>query len=382
LVKVFIYTPPKLGGFERRFLRIFSYIDKKYPDIKIEIVCIGKNSEANFIKHKDNLNINISRVVFVNNKINFLFYLLQNDAKVFIYSCDGFFMELFLGLWSKIKKISNICVIATCKVFELDKKSKYLQHNNKNSTKGSLLFDIKRKLSNNLFFLSLKLACFIDTLYPRSSFFLKNIFHSKKITVTPGSFTDLEKFRPCLTKKKKIVFLSARLDFIKNPYLMLNAAELISEKLRENSYLIYMCGEGPEKDNIIRLAVQKNIEDIVVFPGYIQPELILPDAEVFCSIQLIENYPSQALLEAISCGCYIIATNVGDTKKILDESFSKIIPNEPEALADAILDYMSFDFEIKKNIIKLSRDFAERNFRIEPIAEYYVDLIKKVSPKM
>ena len=54
------------------------------------------------------------------------------------------------------------------------------------------------------------------------------------------------------------------------------------------------------------------------------------------SLQEVDNYPSQVVLEAMASECALIATDVGETRKFLDESCAILVPPEPEEIALAI----------------------------------------------
>ena len=71
---------------------------------------------------------------------------------------------------------------------------------------------------------------------------------------------------------------------------------------------------------------ERGVSDVVEMPGYVKPHEILPRANVLCATNLINNYPSQTIAEAAACGCFLIATEVGETYRILDDSYSVGIP--------------------------------------------------------
>ncbi len=64
---------------------------------------------------------------------------------------------------------------------------------------------------------------------------------------------------------------------------------------------------------------------------------MLGEARVFVSLQRTDNYPSQALLEAMACGAAAVATDVGLTWKLVDETVGARVKAEPAAVAEAVL---------------------------------------------
>jgi len=98
----------------------------------------------------------------------------------------------------------------------------------------------------------------------------------------------------------------------------------------------------------------------------------LAKSKIFLSIQQYENYPSQSLLEAMASGCAIIATDVGLTRNILDESCCIFIKYDANDLCQAInylLDNPNLIKELGDNAKKKSMN--EHNVSI--YANYFIN---------
>ncbi len=61
---------------------------------------------------------------------------------------------------------------------------------------------------------------------------------------------------------------------------------------------------------------------------------------MFVSLQRTDNYPSQALLEAMACECAVVATDVGQTSKLVDDRVGTRVSPDPSAVADAVCRFM------------------------------------------
>jgi glycosyltransferase involved in cell wall biosynthesis len=364
VVAVFVRLKERLGGLERRLLRILSYIEQKYPDFAFRLVCYGCESvEKNFIKYQEELNVAFKDVIFIKNPQEMIKYVFfEDNSRLFVHGVCA--RDIFIDILAKMKGVKILGLLVSYEIYNLEKFW---------STIG-----LSNKIRIIFLWLALSIVDFIDTIYPKSLGLLKKIFSGKTITLTPRTFTDLSKFEPTL-KRRKIVFLAARMDKPKNPMLMVSAVGIVASQLRKENYVVYMCGCGPDLDDMIAFCRKNRIDDILVFPGYVDPSVVLPDAEVFCSLQALENYPSQALVEAIACGCYIIATDVGDTRVIVDDSFGKLISANQQDLAEALLEYVFMDPKSKERIVKNARSFAERNFSIDGVADHYLELMKNYS---
>jgi GalNAc-alpha-(1->4)-GalNAc-alpha-(1->3)-diNAcBac-PP-undecaprenol alpha-1,4-N-acetyl-D-galactosaminyltransferase len=80
-----------------------------------------------------------------------------------------------------------------------------------------------------------------------------------------------------------------------------------------------------------------NLSDFIFFRTG-DTSKILKKSKIFVSLQQHENYPSQSLIEAIATKNIIIATDVGDTRKIVKEKYSKLISIDTYSLVEALLD--------------------------------------------
>jgi glycosyltransferase involved in cell wall biosynthesis len=63
-------------------------------------------------------------------------------------------------------------------------------------------------------------------------------------------------------------------------------------------------------------------------------------SSIFVSCQVYENLGSSSLLEAMASGDAIVATDVGQTSQIVDETVGARVPAEPSAIAAATVDLL------------------------------------------
>lgn len=93
-------------------------------------------------------------------------------------------------------------------------------------------------------------------------------------------------------------------------------------------------------------------------------------------MQKHNNYPSQALIEGIFCGCLPVLTDCGNSKDIAPSSFSELVKEDftPEEIAEAcsrILSLSKTEFEEKS---KKAIHHLKINFSTIRMANYYLSL--------
>ncbi|EKQ51108.1 MULTISPECIES: glycosyltransferase [unclassified Clostridium] len=349
VVMIHILAIKAIGGSERRFLRAISYIcennmindmeiyvvlqgNKNYADILIDKFCSFK--EIKFIYTKDNYDT-LKKVKKYKPKIFHMTEFLEKEYKMFI-------------LMKKLVKNFLISITDTNKLY-------YNEY-----------------LNRPIFKKMLKLVEGIDCLYPSKVPILKEICCNQNyITPTINSFIDLLKFKPSKDKRNTIIF-AARMQNFKNPMLALEAINLAKNLIRKYHYKCLFLGEGPEIEKLSVLINRYKLDDLIELKGYVDTTEYFQESRIFLSLQQVENYPSQSLMEAIACGNYIIASNVGDTEVILADSFSSLVELNEEFLAEEIAKTIIKlnDKEFSENVVNSAYNFAQNNFKIESFCQY------------
>lgn len=194
-----------------------------------------------------------------------------------------------------------------------------------------------------------------------------------KVNISPNSFIDYSEFKPGLLKKPKIVF-TGRIEKIKNPLLAIDVA--IELKRKNVDFELYIVGKGSLDKEISLIIEEKNLSDQVKVKYTTKVNEILSDALIFLSLQKDNNYPSQALLEAMAAGCIPIATNVGETYKIVNDEFGFLVEESPSEIAEIIIQIFE---NVNKYLVfgQKARDFALSQFGVDKYLEYYLNLLNK-----
>lgn len=158
--------------------------------------------------------------------------------------------------------------------------------------------------------------------------------NESKILTAPCSFTDTSRCHPGGRRERWIVFVGRFIEE-KAPLLLARAIPRVLARYPDVHF--YFLGRGYLERELRALVDELAICEHVTIRFEPRPMKILSRSTIFVSLQVTENYPSQSLLEAMACGNAIVATDVGETWRLVDKQNGIRIPPTEEALADAIL---------------------------------------------
>ena len=177
------------------------------------------------------------------------------------------------------------------------------------------------------------------------------------LKVAPCSFTDYSK--TSVSSRKDIdVLMMARFVTGKGYDLV----EKIKDDMSDLEF--HVCGFGP---------LQVDMDTYNVYNST-DPFNVMSRSKIFLSIQASNNYPSQSALEAMASQCAIIATDVGETRKFLDEHCAILIPNDAGSLRNAIQALMQ-DPERLEALGRNARARVLNEHTVERYASYFMDEI-------
>jgi len=142
---------------------------------------------------------------------------------------------------------------------------------------------------------------------------------------------------------------------------------------------LIVLGEGPEKNNLIQLTKDLNMEDKVIFTGY-QSDIRswLNVIDLFLLISKMEDFPV-SLLEAMACAKPVIATNVGGIPEIVQDKKTGFLinPEDPENLSKKIIWMIQHEEEMKKMGLK-GREYIENHFSNKIILPQIINLYQNL----
>ncbi len=211
----------------------------------------------------------------------------------------------------------------------------------------------------------------------------------KKVVVLHNG-VDLVKFKPIAGKraemrkklgipKDAVVALTVRRLVYKNGVdTLIESANLAVKK---NPRIVFLAvGKGPDL-NAVKLRIEQlGIAGNFRLTGFVSDE-DLPFYYNAADFFVLPSKSGEGLplvaLEAMACGLPVVATNVGGISEVLMKDFGKLVlPNQPELLAEAILEFGGVDFSSRRGEL---RALVEERFswdaNVERLAQIYEELI-------
>ncbi|MDR0471449.1 MAG: glycosyltransferase family 4 protein [Nitrososphaerota archaeon] len=201
---------------------------------------------------------------------------------------------------------------------------------------------------------------------------------------------DLVRFRPQPEQKTA---LRQKLGFPKDAVIVLTVRRLVykngidtlldcaSIAIRANPKIVFVvAGKGPDLENVRQQAKQRGIASNFRLAGFVSDG----DLAGYYNATDLFVLPSKSgeglplvALEAMACGLPVIATNVGGIGEVPVAEFGKLVPpNQPEQLAEAVLEFAQTDFGSQR--FELRARVEERfswETNVKQLLEIYEELI-------
>ncbi len=203
-------------------------------------------------------------------------------------------------------------------------------------------------------------------------------FPSLSAEIIPNG-VDIDFFKPLPREPHTecSIVTSARLIPRKGIDLLIKACHGLYE--RNIPFHCHIIGDGPEKENLMQLARELEIEKQVTFHGRLERESIprfLPECDVFVLPSYAEGM-SNAALEAMACGLPLVLTDTGGTKELIEDN-GVIIPTGDQTALEETLSQLLTQPQRLQEMGEQSRARAH-NFSWEAVAQQYHDLYYRIA---
>ncbi|GIW89252.1 MAG: hypothetical protein KatS3mg108_3576 [Isosphaeraceae bacterium] len=142
---------------------------------------------------------------------------------------------------------------------------------------------------------------------------------------------------------------------------------------------LWLYGEGPERPALERLIEELGLGSWVRLGGGTeQVEARLREADLFI-LPSREEGMSVALLEAMALGVPVVATSIaGNRRLVVDYKHGRLVPpDDPEALAGAILDQWS-DLDRAIHMGRAARSLVSQKYSIAAVARAHLELFERL----
>jgi glycosyltransferase involved in cell wall biosynthesis len=166
-----------------------------------------------------------------------------------------------------------------------------------------------------------------------------------------------------------------RMVSIKGVDVAIQALRILRERGIKQS--LTLCGDGPERKAVEEQVEEYGLTDAVAFEGWTDPEDLVRHysaAEVTLVPSRYEPFGIVAL-EAIACGCPVVASNVDGLPEAVGDCGLLVPPDDPDTLADTIERALRSD--VRRALQSAMPAHVDRH-RIDRISTDYLHLLRRV----
>ncbi|MBN2071701.1 MAG: glycosyltransferase family 4 protein [Candidatus Krumholzibacteriota bacterium] len=173
-----------------------------------------------------------------------------------------------------------------------------------------------------------------------------------------------------------ILLFTGRLSRQKNLDILLEAMEQVARP----GLKLLIAGKGPERERLERIASKETLNGSVSFLGPVEdPEILYRAADIFV-LPSREEGMSNSLLEAMSSGLKVIATDISGSCELIDDGISGLLvpPGDARSLGEKILEAASGRFDPGT----APRERILEKYSIGSVADRYIDLYNALTDRI
>jgi len=187
-----------------------------------------------------------------------------------------------------------------------------------------------------------------------------------------GNGVDEKTFIPSHNKNRieRYVLYTGVLRARKGLFDLVKCAQIICNERKDVKFVI--CGRGPFLNKLHKYVHEMGLQKTVIFLGYV-PRATLIETYQNATVQVIpshyEGLPT-VLLEAMSCGLPVVATDIGGNNEVISSGVNGLLipPKSPVELAQAILLLLD-NPELRERLGDAARKTIEYRYTWVKIAE-------------
>jgi len=199
------------------------------------------------------------------------------------------------------------------------------------------------------------------------------------ISTTFGVDTSRFRYVPIDRKHKWLILYVGRLSSEKSLETLLKACRKLHRA--GVGFQLAIVGDGPLRPEIMDIAAQAGLADILTIEGYVPHSKIhefFQKAAIFV-LPSIREGTSVSLLEAMSSGCVCITSDIPDNIEIIQHMRTGITfrVGDDEDLANKLNWVISHPSKLAR-ITRNARDKAEKEYSLQAVADSLVPLLPRV----
>lgn len=206
-------------------------------------------------------------------------------------------------------------------------------------------------------------------------------FDEEKIRVIPNIVNiDEFKFTPIRMNKEKTIMFAGILGRVKGCEYLIRAFKIIESRIPDSKLII--AGDGPEKDDLVKLAEELNLED-VVFLGWI-PHKDMAELYNETTVLVVPSIHPEPFgivgIEAMATGRPVIGSNVGGIPDWIEDGKTGFLvgPKNPEEIAERVVELLSNE-DLTEEMGENARRKAEEEFSVETNVEKILRIYERVT---
>lgn len=207
----------------------------------------------------------------------------------------------------------------------------------------------------------------VDCLYRRISQRMEDLGADRNKLCNPAwNCVNHDAFLPAEKDDRSVSFAARAID-LKSPLLMVEVIEQVLQRRPDVRFAVL--GKGDRESILAQEIAERGWEGRVRI-GYLEdPSPVVNQSLVHVSLERLDNFSNQSLLEGMAAGCATVASDVGETYRAVSDEVGMLAPLEAEPLAEAILNLVD-DPGRARRMGRAGRERVLRNHHVDKYVDY------------
>ncbi len=207
----------------------------------------------------------------------------------------------------------------------------------------------------------------------------KTIYNGKNIpTILESKKIELKK-KLNISESERVIGITCQLTEIKYVQNLITAFSTLSKT--DNDLKLVIAGEGDQKEMLVELTKNLNLQDKIIFAGYIDNAFLYASIyDIATLVSKVEGFPN-SIVEYLAVGKAVVVTDVGGNSEIIsDNNNGFLVPFDDEkSLVDKIqilLHDSDKREEFEKNAIETVKNKFTEDKMIDNVEKFFEENIR------